>query len=50
MLVSYWAQKIRSSSLPATSTVRRTCLARAGELSSRRFFSENGAQKTKEIL
>ena len=35
--------------LLAISTVRRRCLARAGELSSRRVFSENELHKPEEI-
>ena len=37
-------------SLPATSTVRRSCLARAGKLSSRRVLSENGYRSDWPLL
>ena len=36
-------------SLPADSTVLHTCPTRAGELSSRRVFRENGSHKTEDI-
>ena len=63
MLVSDWAHTKKfypggglcfrdlliRSSLPANSIVRRTCLARAGELSSRRVFIQNEAHKTDDI-
>ena len=37
-------------SLPATSTVRRTCLARAGKLSSRRVLKEKGYRSDWPLL